>query len=155
DDWLEDRLVDEALHGADFLTRMQDSAGFFYMTVFDGWSLDVDRREICAYVGADGEKTEAYQAAFRQGGGSAIAALARASQLPRDGEKARADYLACAITGFDHLQAHNTDYLDDGVENIIDDYCALLAATELFAATREERFADAANGRAQNLIARQ
>ncbi|POF56055.1 chitobiase, partial [Vibrio vulnificus] len=28
------RLKEEALHGADFLVRMQDSQGFFYTTVF-------------------------------------------------------------------------------------------------------------------------
>ena len=27
--WLDDRLVDEALHGADFLRRMQHSDGYF------------------------------------------------------------------------------------------------------------------------------
>ena len=36
-------------------------------------------------------------------------------------------------------EAHNLEYLDDGQENIIDDYCALLAASELYAARRRSR----------------
>ena len=43
------RLNDEGLHGADFLCRMQDESGFFYMTLFDKWSKDPEQRELCAY----------------------------------------------------------------------------------------------------------
>ncbi|MCV5754657.1 hypothetical protein OFN51_38255, partial [Escherichia coli] len=43
------RLIEEALFGADFLVRMQNEKGFFYMTVFDKWSKDTAQREICAY----------------------------------------------------------------------------------------------------------
>jgi len=153
--WLDDRMVDEALHGADFLVRMQHPDGFFYMTVFDKWSKDVEQRKICSYGTQKGQLFNTYQAGFRQGGGSAIAALARARGLPRDGETRRADYLACAERGFAHLQAHNREYLDDGQENVIDDYCALLAATELFAATNKAVYAVAAQGRAERLLSRQ
>ena len=153
--WMDDRMVDEALHGADFLLRMQHPDGYFYMTVFDRWSKDVQQRKICSYTTQQGHLFDTYQAGFRQGGGSAIAALARASQLPRDGEATRAAYLAAAERGFAHLQQHNRAYLDDGTENIIDDYCALLAATELAAATGDERHRAAAQARAERLIARQ
>jgi len=153
--WLDDRMVDEALHGADFLVRMQHPDGFFYMTVFDKWSKDVEQRKICSYATQKGQLFNTYQAGFRQGGGSTIAALARASGLPRDGETRRADYLACAERGFAHLQEHNREYLDDGQENVIDDYCALLAATELFAATNKAVYAVAAQGRAERLLSRQ
>ncbi|WP_283149351.1 glycoside hydrolase family 9 protein [Silvimonas soli] len=153
--WFNERMVDEALHGADFLLRMQDPAGFFYMTLFDKWSKDENQRDLCAYATQQGIKSDQYQAAFRQGGGVAIAALARASQLPRDGEFARAAYLVAAEKGFAHLLAHNTEYLDDGVENIIDDYCALLAATELLAVTGDGVYADAAIRRVLNLLERQ
>jgi len=149
------RLREEAIHGADFLVRMQDEAGYFYMTVFDGWSHDPDRREICAYEGQDGQKTEDYEAGYRQGGGVAIAALARASTIDGPGEYDPETYLATAIRGFEHLEAHNEEYLDDGTENVIDDYCALLAATELFGATGEERFVTAATERARSLLDRQ
>ncbi|BCL75198.1 endochitinase [Jeongeupia sp. HS-3] len=154
--WFNERIVDEALHGADFLARMQDPAGYFYMTVFDQWSKDENRRDICEYKTQQGTKYDTYQAAYRQGGGMAIAALARASQLGRDGEGfSRADYLNAARTGFAHLEAHNLEYLEDGTENIIDDYCALLAATDLLAVTGDGVYADAAARRVLNLLDRQ
>ena len=152
---LDERLREEIHHGADFLCRMQDSAGYFYMTVFDQWSKDVDRREICSYETDDGHKTDEYEAGYRQGGGVAIAALARASQVDGPGAFDRETYLETAIDGFDHLEAHNTAYLDDGTENVIDDYCALLAATELADATDDERFVEAARDRARSLLDRQ
>ncbi|HEX8955591.1 MAG TPA: glycoside hydrolase family 9 protein, partial [Burkholderiaceae bacterium] len=153
--WLDERIVDEALHGADYLMRMLDPAGYFYMTVFDKWSKDVEQRDICSYTTQQGHKFETYQAGYRQGGGSAIAALARAAGLPRDGGHARADYLAAAERAFTHLEQHNLAYLDDGQENIIDDYCALLAATELFQAGGKDVHLQAAQKRAQRLAARQ
>ena len=153
--WLDERIVDEALHGADFLMRMQDTAGYFYMTVFDRWSKDVEQRDICSYATQKGLKFDTYQAGYRQGAGSAIAALARASSLPRDGEHPRQAYLAAAECAFAHLEIHNRSYLDDGLENIIDDYCALLAATELFAASGKDEYAIAAKARVDNLLQRQ
>ncbi|XZG69149.1 glycoside hydrolase family 9 protein [Chitinibacteraceae bacterium HSL-7] len=153
--WFNERIVDEALHGADFLVRLQRPEGFFCMTVFDKWSKDEHQRDICEYK-LGGEKFASYQAAYRQGGGVTIAALARASQLPRDGEGfTRAEYLDAAKRGFAHLEAHNVEYLENGVENIIDDYCALLAATELLAVTGDGIYADAAARRVMNLLARQ
>ncbi|MBV8659026.1 MAG: glycoside hydrolase family 9 protein [Burkholderiales bacterium] len=153
--WFDEKMVDEALHGADFLMRMLDPAGYFYMTVFDRWSKDVEQRDICSYTTQQGHKFDTYQAGFRQGGGSAIAALARAAGLPRDGERMRADYLAAAERAFAHLQVHNRAYLDNGEENLIDDYCALLAACELYAATHSAIYLDAAEARARQMIARQ
>ena len=153
--WLDEKMVDEALHGADFLMRMLDADGYFYMTVFDRWSKDVEQRDICSYTTQQGRKFDTYQSGYRQGGGSAIAALARAGQLPRDGEFQRRDYLAAAEKAFAHLEIHNLAYLDDGVENIIDDYCALLAASELYAATGNLDYARAADGRAAKLLKRQ
>ncbi|MBY0445162.1 MAG: ROK family protein [Burkholderiales bacterium] len=57
--------------------------------------------------------------------------------------------------GFAHLEQHNLEYLDDGVENIIDDYCALLAACELLAVSGDGIYADAAARRVLNLLERQ
>lgn len=153
--WMDERMVDEALHGADFLCRLQRPDGSFCMTVFDRWSKDVAQRQVCSYSTQQGILSARYQAGFRQGGGCSIAALARASQLPREGEFSRARYLQAAETGFAHLQTHGLHYLDDGQENIIDDYCALLAASELLAATGEPSYALAASVRAQRLMARQ
>jgi hypothetical protein len=153
--WLDERIVDEALHGADYLMRMLDPAGYFYMTVFDRWSKDIEQRDICSYTTQQGHKFDTYQAGYRQGGGSAIAALARASGLPRDGERLRSDYLGAAERAFAHLEEHNLAYLDDGQENIIDDYCALLAATELFHAGGKDAYLQAAEKRVQQLAGRQ
>jgi hypothetical protein len=84
---------------------------------------------------------------LRQGGGLAVAALARASGLPRDGAFAREDYLERAILGFEVLERRNAEFLDDHRENLIDHYCALLAAAELYARTGDERWAQAAGRR--------
>lgn len=154
--WMEDRLVDEALHGADFLRRMLHPDGYFCQTVFDQWSKDVAQRRLCAYATQKGQLLPTVQAGFRQGAGSAIAALARASSLPRSGAFNRSEYLAAAERAFAHLLAHNLQYLPDGRENIIDDYCALLAAAELCAATGGRAIYSAAvRHRSERLLARQ
>lgn len=68
----------------------------------------------------------------------AIAALAVASTQEVDGEFPRDRYLDSAIRGFRHLVEHNTEYSFDGTESIIDDYCALIAATSLLSALEPE-----------------
>ena len=153
--WFDERIVDEALHGADFLVRMQAPEGFFYTTVFDKWSKDEHQREICSYATQKGVKSADYQAGFRQGGGMAVAALARAAGAQRDGEHARATYLAAAIRGFELLQARNVDYLDDRQANLIDDYCALLAASELHLRTGDPRWRDAGAVHARAMVDQQ
>ncbi|ELP9498654.1 glycoside hydrolase family 9 protein [Vibrio sp. Vb0937] len=149
------RLIEEALFGADFLVRMQNEKGFFYMTVFDKWSKDTAQREICAYETQLGHKFDDYQAGFRQGGGVAIAALAAASRLSVHGEYDQQKYRNAAENGYWHLKEHNTQYLNDGEENIIDEYCALLACVELFKATKETRYLEESRFWAQRLVARQ
>ena len=151
--------VTEAVYGADFLLRMLSAEGYFYMTVFDGWGSPSATREICAFSGSSGIKSADYQTAFREGGGMAIAALAKASTLAKDGDSTRAQYLAGAVRAFEHLQSKQTmdgscAYCDDGAENIIDDYTALLAATELFTATNEDSYLTAARARAKHLMDR-
>ncbi|MFH4467599.1 glycoside hydrolase family 9 protein [Vibrio diabolicus] len=149
------RLIEEALFGADFLVRMQNEKGFFYMTVFDKWSKDTAQREICAYETQLGHKFDDYQAGFRQGGGVAIAALAAASRLGVHGEYEQQKYRNAAENGYWHLKEHNTQYLNDGEENIIDEYCALLASVELFKATKETRYLEESRLWAQRLVVRQ
>lgn len=147
-------LMEEALYGADFLIRMQDPVGYFYISVFDGCTKDPAKREICRYVGLEHVKHGNIQAAFREGGGMAIAALARVSTLKRSGDYTSTEYLAAAEKGFQHLQSYNLEYCDDHKENIIDDYCALLAATELYNATTNEAYLKAAWLRAESLAKR-
>src|SRR6201998_2671 len=43
---------------------------------------------------------------------------------------------------------------NDGKENIVDDYCALTAATELYKATKKEVYREAADRRAKSLLSR-
>ncbi|MGR5176842.1 glycoside hydrolase family 9 protein [Vibrio parahaemolyticus] len=134
------RLLEEALHGAEFLARMQHRDGYFYMTVFDKWSKDTQQREICSYETQLGHKKADYQAGFRQGGGVTIAALAKASQQSQIGKQQQQDFLERAKSGYWHLKQHNIQYLNDATVNIIDEYCALLASVELYRATREENY---------------
>lgn len=146
----------EAVYGADFLLRMMHQQGFFYMTVFDGWGSPLARRDLCAFSGSDGIKSDDYQTAFREGGGMAIAALARASMLKVNGDSTSAQYLAGAERAYAHLTSKqsiggNCEYCDDHKENIIDDYTALLAATELYAATQKEDYLKDARARAKHL----
>jgi len=152
---LEARITEEAFWGADYLHRLLDPAGYFYQTVFDRWGEPGAERVVTGYSGLEGTYNTNYPAAFREGGGVAIAALARASllaqQTGKHGEFTAAQYLADAEKGFAHLQAHNREYCDDGVENIIDDYTALLAATELYQATKKPAYLEAARQRAANL----
>ncbi|MGR5350710.1 glycoside hydrolase family 9 protein [Vibrio sp. DNB22_19_2] len=149
------RLVEEALFGADFLVRMQNEKGFFYMTVFDKWSKDTAQREICAYETQLGHKFDDYQAGYRQGAGISIAALASAARLDVHGEFNQQKYRNAAENGYWHLKEHNTQYLNDGEENIIDEYCALLAAVELFKTTKEARYLEESRVWAKRLSARQ
>ncbi len=144
-----ERLRDEANHGAQFLCRMQDPAGYFYTTVFDQWSKDPSRRLICAYKTQSGERLESYQAGMRQGGGMAVAALARAGRVL--GNQA---YVDAAAKGWAHLEQYGLSYLDDGKENIIDDYCALMAATELLDATSDKTYLQPLRKRAAQLMNR-
>ncbi|WP_198357555.1 glycoside hydrolase family 9 protein [Streptomyces fildesensis] len=127
------RLRDEALWGADFLVRFRAPEGYFYTGIFDALTKKLDERVVTAPL-AECVRTDRYQAAYRQGGGLAIAALARAATLDDHGDFTGPEYLSAAVQGFVHLEAHNLEYLDDGTESIVDDYTALLAATELVAA---------------------
>ena len=153
------KTADEAAYGADFLVRMLAEEGYFYMTVFDNWGSPLGKREICAFTGSDGKKSTDYQTAFREGGGMAIAALASAARLGLKGDFASDKYLAAAEKAYEHLSKKqsiggNCEYCDDHKENIIDDYTALLAATELFAATQKREYIDDARKRAEHLAAR-
>ncbi|WP_435103609.1 glycoside hydrolase family 9 protein [Arhodomonas sp. AD133] len=151
---LGERMREEACHGADFLVRMRAPEGPFYMTLFDRWSKDVGERALCAYAGPDGRKTDAWQAGFRQGGGMAVAALAAASRLAGGGAFAADDYLHAARCAYDDLLAHNRAYLDDGEENLLDEYCALIAADELYRTTENAWYAEQATAWAERVLGR-
>ena len=79
----------------------------------------------------------AWQASFRSGAGMSIAALALASTMENDGNFTRQQYLQTAEDAFAFLQKNNLRMVNDGKENIVDDYTALLAATELYRASQK------------------
>ncbi|HTI94580.1 MAG TPA: GH92 family glycosyl hydrolase [Puia sp.] len=131
---LSDSLTSEALWGADYIMRDLSAEGYFYMTVFSYFKKDPDARRVVG-LRANSVTTDEYQSAFREGGGMAIAALARISRWNRNGDFTSQQYLDAARRAYAHLAINNRKYDDDGKENIIDDYCALMAATELWIAT--------------------
>ncbi len=139
--------LDEGLFGADYLARVHLKGSSFYDSVeqpeADDLGIDPTQRTLSTH-----------QADYREGGGLAIAALARASTYPVSGDHTSADYLAAAEDAFAFLQVNNVKMTNDGKENILDDYNALLAATELFKATRNATYQQAADTRAQNLVNR-
>jgi len=148
-----DSLTAEALYGADYIRHALSPDDYFYMIVFSYFKKDPAARRVVGLL-ANSKTTSDYQCAYREGGGMAIAALARVSQWHRDGEFSSRQYLEGAERAFAHLQINNTKYDDDGKENIIDDYCALMAATELWIATDKPVYRDAARLRAKHLNAR-
>ena len=166
----ERRLLDEGLFGADFLVRMKRPGGSFFesITAPGKNKLPQDRvignpnwrTQIKKNASDTTEQIEpatgphAYEAGFRAGAGMAIAALALASTMPSDGDFPRTTYLRTAQDAFDFLSAHNPELLNDGKENILDDYCALVAATELYRATHQAKYLSAADQRAAHLMAR-
>ncbi|MGH9558323.1 MAG: glycosyl hydrolase family 18 protein [Bryobacteraceae bacterium] len=165
------RLIDEAMFGADFLVRMKDPEGSFYESIEapGPGKKPEDRRIVRAFKAfgikktkptgegpADDEQQQIgpYEAGYRGGAGFAIAGLAMAARLTPGGDFSAADYLKTAEDAFRYLEAHNTELLNDGKENIVDDYCALVAASELLRATKKPIYAAAAKKRAENLLER-
>lgn len=150
---VKDSLENEALYGADYIMRSLSDSGYFYMIVFSYFNKDPNARRVVG-LHANSVTTNEYQCAFREGGGMAIAALARISQWKIHGEFTSKQYLDAAERAFAHLLINNTRYDDDGRENIIDDYCALIAATELWLATGKPSYQTEARKRALNLTGR-
>jgi hypothetical protein len=166
----ERRMLDEGLYGADYLVRIKRPNGSFFETINapgkaklaqdraignPNWRTQIKLKASDSTENiAKAEGPHAYEASFRAGGGMAIAALALASTMPVDGELSRKEYLRTAENAFQFLNVHNRELLNDGVENILDDYCALIAATELYSATQNEAYRRAADERASKLMAR-
>ena len=167
----QDRLLDEAMFGADYLTRVKAPSGSFYRSISTGGVRQIpEERKVAGEMKRFGiyqspsqeprdmvEKANSdleYQVSYRSGGGVAIAALAMASTFPFSGEYRSVDYLRAAEDAFDFLEKNNLNLLNDGKENILDDYCALTAATELYKATKKDQYKAAADRRAKSLMAR-
>lgn len=167
-----DHMLDEAMFGADYLMRMKVPNGSFYRSVTTGGvDQTAENRKIAGEMksfgiestpgkGAPGMVESAnsdleYEVSYRSGGGIAIAALAMASKEPQSGQFTNADYLKAAEEAFDFLEKNNLKLTNNGNENIVDDYCALAAATELYRATHDSIYKEAADRRAHSLMSRQ
>jgi len=164
------RILDEAMYGADYIVRVQAKGGSFYRSIGapGPGKLAKDRvispeqqsYRIKASKDASfgGDRTvndwRSYQSSFRSGGGMAIAALAMASMTDVPGDFPNSRYLQAAEAAFAFLQANNAAMTNDGKPNIVDDYCALTAATELYKATRNDSYRNAAETYARHLIDR-
>ncbi len=166
------RLLDEAAYGADFLVRMRNPAGSFWQTISGrGPEKKPEDRRIAPTMkafrltvapelqkttpGGVVEAGNVYETSFRSGGGIAIAALAMAARLlPAGGDFDPVVYRKAAEDAFAWLQAHNRELTNDGKENILDDYCALAAASELFRTTGRDEHGRAARARAESLVGR-
>lgn len=147
---IKDSLDNEAIWGADYMMRCLSDENYFYMIVFSYFDKDPATRRIVG-LKANSVTTNEYQCAFREGGGMAIAALARISQWKKNGDFTSEQYLNGAKRAYAHLLLNNTKYDDDGKENIIDEYCALMAATELWIATDDAFYKDEARKWANKL----
>ena len=159
------RLLDEAMYGADFLVRMKVQNGSFFRTI-SGRGAEKkpeDRRITPTMTGfsitkdpdkgkeQSNQSSLSYELSYRSGGGLSIAALAIASTYEVSGEFSNRDYLRAAEEAFEYLEKNNLKLTNDGKENIVDDYCALMAATELFKATGKLTYKKAADSRAKSL----
>ena len=165
------RLLDEGLYGADFLVRDKRADGSFYQSI-DGsgaaklpqdrhvgdpnWRTQIKLKpgDTTEHVQQPAHGPHAFEASFRAGGGMAIAALALASRTDAEGDFTHQEYLKAAEDAYRFLDQHNSELTNDGKDNIIDDYCALLAAVELYRATHDEAWRKAADARADKLLAR-
>lgn len=165
------RILDEAMYGADYLYRMQAKDGSFYRSVGapgpgklpqdraigpegKSYRIKVSKNDDSFKSKPEEHDWRSFQCSFRSGGGMSIAALAMASTYTVSGDYSNANYLKAAENAFDFLDKNNVSMTNDGKENILDDYCALTAATELYKATRNEKYKAAAERRALSLTGR-
>lgn len=148
-----DSLVSKAFYGADYIMKSLSPEGYFYMTLFSYFKKDPAERRVVGLL-ADSKTTSDYQCGYREGGGMGVAALARISRWQQSSKYKPEEYLRAAERAFAHLQKYSIHYIDDHKENIIDDYSALMAATELSLATNKASYRMEAQRRARRLEAR-
>ena len=159
---LKRRIVEEAMYGAEWVMRMHVPARGFLLTknrinsygpVANNRQIGHDYRdrkltadtmeELMAFYRKAGREQDRqftdrdYEIAFRLGGGHAIASLACAARTVYPSAFCSEEYIAAAVEAFDYLWAHNEEYVNDGKRNLLDDYCTLDAAMELYRTTRE------------------
>ncbi|MEP7322560.1 MAG: ThuA domain-containing protein [Saprospiraceae bacterium] len=150
---VKDSLTSQAFYGADYIMKSLSPEGYFYMTLFSYFKKDPKERRVVGLL-ADSKTTTDYQCGYREGGGMAVASLARISQWKGNSNYKPTEYLEAAEKAFAHLQKYSIQYIDDHKENILDDYTALMACTELWIATKKSLYLAEARRRAARLEAR-
>lgn len=167
------RLVDEILYGADFLVRMKKETGSFYRSISgrgpgklpedrritpSGHKFTIKKKKLTneEYRNLKQQDIEKpiFEVGYRSGAGLSIAGLALAYKLGLSGDYDKEVYLKCAEDAFQYLEENNIYLTNDGKENIVDDYCALAAATELYKSAGKQIYKEAADKRAENLMNR-
>jgi hypothetical protein len=163
------RVLDEASYGANWLMRVRAPSTAFFkggpgrQNAYDptdytrsiGFEYKASSAQFGAAATADQETVgdENYETSFRAGGGYAIAALAAAARYPYPScEYSGYDYLKAARESYFHLEANNERYTNDGAWNLLDEYCALDALTELYKSSREVGFLNRARDMAERVI---
>ena len=153
------RMLDEGSWGADFLMKTHIPSGSFIRSIRRHEDLDhMDIIKGTRSIGFDYHNSsdqfeEAttrdqevvddtyYEASLRSGGAMAIAALAAASYHETASEVyKKEDYLSSAMEAYDFLVENNFLYTNDGKWNIVDYYTVLIASTELYKATGNEKY---------------
>ncbi|MDR1971335.1 MAG: glycoside hydrolase family 9 protein [Treponema sp.] len=164
------RLLDEGTFGADFLMRLRAPSGNFFRSVnrLDSWGTVFNSRVIgfeyhhssgqfgqAASAGEERVGDAYYETSLRSGGGLAIAALAIAARhFYPGGDYGSSDYIMAAKRAWAHLEVHNEKYTNDGEWNLIDEYCALMALTELYRSADELAYLHKARTMAERIYGR-
>ena len=168
---LKRRMLDEGCFGADFLMRLRAPSGGLFRSISRANALAHVRgnRKIgFEYHGSSSQFSEKaatadeevvndtnYEVSLRSGGGTAIAALAAASRHYYPGtDYTRDEYLLAAKDAWHYLYENNEQYTNDGAWNLIDEYCSLLALTELFRASEEYEYLMEAGAMAERIYKR-
>ena len=156
---LKKRMLDEGSWGADFLVRTHIPSGSFIRSIRRNEDLDhMDVIKGTRSIGFDyhnssDQFSEAetkdseivddtyYETSLRSGGALAIAALASASTHETISEDySSQDYLEAAEEAYEYLVENNNLYTNDGKWNFVDYYTVLLASTELYLSTKDEKY---------------
>lgn len=168
---LKRRVLDEGHWGADFIMRMLAPSGSFFRSINRSGAFECvkDSRAIgfeyhhsssqfsAVAATADQEVvTDAnYETSLRSGGGLAIAALAIAARYYYpSAEYEQSEYLSVAKDAWKYLSKNNEKYTNDGKWNLVDEYCALIALTELYISTDEYEYISSARDMANRIVAR-
>lgn len=147
------RILDEATYGADsVMRRFVPERAFIksvdrpnaYYVVEDSRKMGFELHHSSDQFGEASTRDQEvvtdlnYETSFRSGGGTAIAALAIAGRhYYPSAQFTSGQYIETAKKAYHYLEEHNSELTNDGKDNLIDYYCALLACVELYKTTEE------------------